>query len=90
MLDKLLNESEYEETWTLFGQYLPNLYALFQDWTKQNINKILPENDNAKLKGAWITYIIVNQARCEMFDLLKSKFEYALKKKLYIEYKDYM
>jgi hypothetical protein len=90
MLDELLNKSEYEETWTLVGKYLPYLYFLFEDWTKQNINKILPVNDNTKFKAAWITYVIANYANSTLFDLCKDKFEYALKNKLYIADKRYM
>jgi hypothetical protein len=86
VLDELLNKSKYEETWTLLGCHLLNLYLLFQDWTKQNINKILPVNDNTKFKAARITYIIIisNVADKPSFDLCKDKFEYALKNKLYI------
>ncbi|MDR2818007.1 MAG: hypothetical protein LBB37_01025 [Endomicrobium sp.] len=90
VLDELLNKSKYEETWTLLGCHLLNLYLLFQDWTKQNINKILPANDNTKFKAAWITYIIANYANSTLFDLCKDKFEYALKNKLYIADKRYM
>jgi hypothetical protein len=93
-LNEFLNESKYEEIWTLFGMRLPALYSTFKNRTKQNINKILPENDSAndsaKFKAAWITYIIANLSYPKMFDLLKSKFEYALKNKLYIDDEDYM
>jgi hypothetical protein len=90
ILDKLLAESEYEETWTVLGCYLVKIYVVFEDWMRENINRIFPEEDEAKFNIAWITYIISNKCYSELFILLKNKFEYVLKNKLYIKNKDYL
>jgi hypothetical protein len=90
VLDKLLDERKYEETWTLFGKHLNGLYSILQDWIKQNINKIFPEDDSVEFKAAWVTYMICNKEDVNIFDLLKSKFEYALKNKLCIDDKQFI
>jgi hypothetical protein len=88
ILDKLLDKSEYEETRTVIGKYLVDLYSIYPGWTELNINKILPENDSAKFNAAWTTFIIFSCI--DMFDLLKPKYEYALKNKLGVNSEKYM
>jgi hypothetical protein len=78
LLEKLLSDSAYLETWALFGRWLPCIHLMFPKWTTENIDKILPKNETKKFKAAWTAYINFVNPSYDMFDLMKSKFEYVL------------
>jgi hypothetical protein len=82
-LDKLLDTSKYIETWAVFGRFLPWIDLMFHDWTIENINKILPEDNRDNFDAAWITYIKLVNPYDNMLELIKPKIEYVLEKKLY-------
>jgi hypothetical protein len=87
ILNALLNESKYPETWAVLGRFLPWINMMFPDWTAKNIDKILPEGEDNesrnKFNAAWITYIELVNPFSDMFVLLKPKFEYVLRNKPY-------
>lgn len=87
-VDNLLNKSVYIETWAVFGRFLPWIDLMFHSWVEKNIDRILPENNRDKFDAAWCSYIKFVEPYDNIFKLLKTKFKYVLKNKLYCNVED--
>jgi len=61
---------------SVYGQWLPWLITLDQNWARQNLSKIFPRDD--ALRGlrdaAWDTYITFNGARNNIFEVLREEY----------------
>jgi hypothetical protein len=95
VLDELLvNKSEYEETWTVFGRCLSKMYSALENegWVEKNVDKIFPERNKVKFSAAWTACIIASESAWShgLLGLLRNKFKYALENKLCIKNKDYL
>jgi hypothetical protein len=83
ILDDLIKTSKYQETWSVMGRYLPWIMFIGEEWIKNNIDKILPENDRQKFDPAWLTYVNFVNPYDLVFELIKGKYLYVLENNLY-------
>ncbi len=83
ILTKLLAESEYLETWAIFGRYLPWLILLNKEWVKNNLDKILPESNRKEFDAGWLTYINFVEPFNDAFEVSKKKYLFVLEGHLY-------
>ena len=83
VLDELLNNSTYLETWAVIGRYIPWLHLTSPKWIEGNLDKILPEDKRKKFNAAWLTYINFVNPYDEVLPLLQKKYVYVLKNHLY-------
>ncbi|MCK5562311.1 MAG: hypothetical protein KAJ51_17050, partial [Thermoplasmata archaeon] len=72
---------------SVFGVYIPNLFYICQDWFKQNIDDILPidDNKNQYWQAAWNSYMRFGRLFKEVCIYLKHHYEKAINN---IEQKD--
>jgi len=87
VLDRLVNNSSYLETWAVFGRYLPWIDLITPEWTKDNLDKIFPEDGGKKFDAAWLSYINFVKPFDDVFKFLKGKYLYVLKSHFYTKNK---
>jgi hypothetical protein len=83
VLDELVNNSTYLETWAVFGRYLPWIDLIIPEWTKDNLDKIFPEDGGNKFDAAWLSYINFVNPFSDVLKFLKGKYLYVLTNHLY-------
>jgi hypothetical protein len=64
---------------SVYGQYLPGLIYLDQEWVRNNVEQILPKApDQVTLSdAAWEAYLVRNPAHRSSFDLLEAEYRNA-------------
>jgi hypothetical protein len=84
ILDTLIKNSKYQETWAIMGRYLPSIILIDEKWAKKNINNILPEDNRWKFDPAWLSYInLTGRLYNSLFELVRNKYLYVLEQNLY-------
>jgi hypothetical protein len=65
---------------SVYGQWLPWLYYLDANWTKEHLNSIFPDSSElAHLRdAAWHAYLFFSPLTDEVFDLLRRQYEDAI------------
>ncbi|MFX0008955.1 MAG: hypothetical protein ACFE9R_01460 [Candidatus Hermodarchaeota archaeon] len=65
---------------SLYGQYLPTLFYLDEDWVRKNLDKIFPvaENKHRFWNVVWGTYIIFNKPS-EFYQVIRDQYKYAIR-----------
>lgn len=65
----------------VYGQWLPWLHLIDPQWTKNNLNKILPRDLRSKKfrEAAWSTYLKFCSPYNDVLPLLKDDYDYAIK-----------
>ena len=66
---------------SVFGAFVPQLHYLSQEWLKQNISRIFPENEDkdAFWKAAWDAYILASNVYRDVFKLLIPQYQRGLR-----------
>ena len=79
-LEKVLTDNHYPETYAVIGRHLPWIKSMNEKWFATNLDKLLPEDNNETFDITWLCYVHFVQPYTEMYDILKKKFIYALKR----------
>jgi len=76
------NNEKSLSTWSVYGQWFPWLALLDEDWAKEKVNIIFPEDEAAKeyWEAAWYAYIVYCSPYDNILNLLKEKYAFAIKK----------
>ena len=64
--------------YALLGGNLVNIYGLDEVWVQKKLRQIFPYSKPACWQAAFRTYLRYNRCRGEIFNLVRSEFEYAL------------
>jgi len=64
----------------VYGQWLPWLVLLDEEWARANLGKIFPEDLNllALRESVWDTYVVVNKAYANLLELLHDQYVWAI------------
>jgi hypothetical protein len=67
---------------SIYGQWLPWLIMIDQNWVKQNLSKIFPKSEASRdlCNAAWQTYITFNGAYSKIFEVLRGEYERAIER----------
>lgn len=78
LLEKVLKENLYPETYAVIGRYLPWIKSMDENWFMSNLNKLLPEDNDQIFDIVWTCYVNFVKAFNEMYIILRDKLIYAL------------
>jgi flagellar biosynthesis regulator FlaF len=78
VLDKLISQNYYLEGFAVLGRYLPWINLINHKWVRDNLEAILPINNNERFNAVWLTYINFVPSFDDVFDLLKEKYLFAI------------
>lgn len=78
VLDKLISQNYYLEGYAVLGRYLPWINLINHKWVEDNLEAILPINNNERFNAVWLTYINFVPSFDDVFDLLKEKYLFAI------------
>lgn len=80
ILNSVISEKRYLEGLAIVARMLPWLEYAIHDWVINSVDSIFPTTDKdiAIFETNWAAFILCNRTYKSMFDLLESKFCYAL------------
>jgi len=80
LLNKLVSETCYLETFAIIARMISNMYYAIPEWVVANIDKIFPTGQGQEeiFKTTWHAFILYGQQCNSLFGLIESKFTYAL------------
>jgi hypothetical protein len=65
---------------SVYGQSLPSLAALGWDWLRENLNRILPPEDEDRFTTAWESFVTFDQPNTILLTLLELAYQRAVKR----------
>lgn len=83
LIDIVLKNNPYPETFATLGAHLPWLSLINPKWFKDNLDVLLPEDNAERFNITWLTYVHFIQAFDDMYPILESKFQYVVKNRRY-------
>ena len=80
LLNKLVSESRYLETFAIIARMISYMEYAIPEWVAANIDNIFPTETGKEevFKATWHAFILYGRQSESLFELLKTKFAYAL------------